>query len=187
MFECPFTPEELARYAAVTIDRCFDLRPGELLQVFYEPEHRPLVIALAEAAFSRGLRFEAAVRDPLILRAEVDHATEEVLGRLTPWRRAQQLARTEPGMAALYIDGQGEPDALAAADPARLAVRARHMGEELAEFYRRYAANLDTSGIVAYPTAAWAALAYPELPAADARRTLAQDLLSFCRIGAGDV
>ncbi len=186
MLDSPFTSAELARYAEVAIDRCFDLRPGELLLLNHEPEHRPLAVALAEAGFRRGLQVDAQVGDPLLQRAEIEHASEEVLGRLAPWRRARYLARTENGSALINISGQSEPEALAASDPARIALRYRRLAEQLPDLFERLNANLDTSLIIAYPTAAWARLAYPELAADAAQRALAEDLLSFCRIGAED-
>lgn len=186
MPDTPFAPDELARYAEVAIDRCFDLRPGELLLLNHEPEHRPLAIALAQAGFRRGLQVDAQVGDPLLQRAEVEHASDQVLGRLAPWRRVRFLARTENGSALIIISGQSEPEALSASDPARIALRYRRLAEQLPELFERLQANLDTSLIIAYPTAAWARLAYPELTADAAQRALAEDLLSFCRIGAED-
>jgi aminopeptidase len=186
MLPSPFTPDELQRYAAVAIDRCFDLRPGELLLLLHEPEHRPIAIALAEAAYRRGLRVDAQVTDLLLQRAEVDQASDETLGMLTPWRKARFLARTEPGTALISVDGQSDPDALAASDPARIALRYRRQTEQLPELFERLEANLDTSLIIAYPSLAWARRVYPELGADQAQRALAEDILSFCRIGPDD-
>src|SRR5215467_14869607 len=109
MLQSPFTPDELERYASIAIDRCFDLRPGELLLVNYEPEHRPLAVALAEAGYRRGLRVDSMVTDLLLQRAEVDNASQEMLGRMTPWRRDRFIARTEPGTALISVDGQSDP------------------------------------------------------------------------------
>jgi aminopeptidase len=186
MLDCPFTPDELARYAAVALDRCLDLRPGELLLLLSEPEHRPLTVALAEAAYRRGLRVDVQVTDPLLQRAEVDNATDDVIGRLTPWARARLIARTESGTALLGIDGESEPAALAASDPSRVALRRRRQVEQVPELFERFEANLDTSVLIAYPTLAWARLAYPELEGDAAQRALAEDLLAFCRIGPDD-
>src|SRR5215471_2684769 len=186
MSETPFTPDELARYAAVAIDGCLDLRRGELLVLIYEPEHRPLARALAEAAYRRGLRVDANMSDALMLRAELLHADESVLGDVTPWRKARMLARTEGDAAALFIDGDEDPDALDDTDPARMALQSRRFRERTVDVTERIAANRDQSLIIAYPTAAWARRAYPELAVDRAQRALAEDLLSFCRIGADD-
>jgi aminopeptidase len=186
MLDSPFTADELARYASVAIDRCFDLRPGDLLLLVYEPEHRPLAIALAEAAFRRGLRVDEMVTDPLMQRAEIDNASEEALGRLTPWRRARLIARTEPGTALIALDGQSEPDAMSGSDPARIALRYRRQTEQLPELFERLEANQDASLIIAYPTRAWARRAYPELERDASQRALAEDILDFCRIGPAD-
>jgi aminopeptidase len=186
MPDTPFTPDELARYAEVAIDRCLDLRPGELLQLTYQPAHRPLAIALARAAYRRGLRFDAYLDDPLVQRAEIDLASDEALGAVSPWDRDRMLARTSGEAAKLLIDGEDDPDALAGCDQRRMALRKRRRSERLAELYDRMTDNLDASLIIAYPTAAWARQVFPELPPEEAQRTLAEDLLSFCRIGAED-
>src|SRR5215467_4391495 len=186
MLQSPFTPDELERYASIAIDRCFDLRPGELLLVNYEPEHRPLAVALAEAAYRRGLSVDSMVTDLLLQRAEVDNASQEMLGRMTPWRRDRFIARTEPGTALISVDGQSDPDALANSDPERIALRYRRQAEELPELFERFEANLDTSLIIAYPSRAWARRVYPELEGGAAQRALAEDILSFCRIGPDD-
>ncbi|HEY7200741.1 MAG TPA: aminopeptidase [Candidatus Dormibacteraeota bacterium] len=186
MTETPFTPDELARYAGVALDRCLDLRRGELLVLVYEPEHRPLALALAEAAYRRGLRVDANMSDPLMLRAELLHADDAVLGEVPPWRTARMLARTEGNAAALFIDGDSDPHALDDTEPARMAAHARRYREQTAEVMRRIRENLDQSLIVAYPTMAWARQVYPDLAPDLAQRALAEDLLSFCRVGPDD-
>jgi aminopeptidase len=186
MLQSPFTPDELERYASIAIDRCFDLRPGELLLVNYEPEHRPLAVALAETAYRRGLSVDSMVTDLLLQRAEVDNASRDMLGRMTPWRRDRFIARTEPGKALISVDGQSDPEALASSDPERIALRYRRQAEELPELFERLEANLDTSLIIAYPSLAWARRVYPELDGGAAQRALAEDILSFCRIGPDD-
>src|SRR5438445_12271953 len=95
--ESPFTAEELARYARVTVGRCLDLRAGETVLMSYEPEHRPFAVAAARAAYERGLEVVSVVRDPLIELAEMELASEQALGAVQPWQRAQLLHRTEEG------------------------------------------------------------------------------------------
>jgi aminopeptidase len=181
----PFTADELTRFAEVALG-CLDLRAGELVLINCEHEHRPLVIALSEAAYRRGLRVDPLVLDPLVRRAELMLADERVLGSMPPWGVARSLGRTEPGTAMIFIDGQGEADPLGGCDPQRIALRARRTAEQLAELYERYARNLDASLVIAYPTRAWAARAYPELAPDAADRALAEDLLHFMRMGPED-
>ena len=56
MTEPTLPPEELARYADAIVDSCLHLAPGDLFLVRSAPEHRELVVALAEAAYRRGVR-----------------------------------------------------------------------------------------------------------------------------------
>lgn len=185
MLPTPFTADELTRFAEVALG-CLDLRPGELVQVNCEHEHRPLVVALAEAAYRRGLRVDPSVTDPLVRRAELTLAGEAVLGAMPPWAVARSLGRTEPGTALIHVDGQGVSDALDGCDPRRMALHARRVAEQRAEFFERFARNLDASLVIAYPTEAWSRRAYPELTPEAAQRALAGDLLHFMRIGPED-
>lgn len=182
----PFTADELARYADVAVVRCLDLRPGELLILNYEPEHRPLAIALAEVAYRRGLRVDLWPRDPLIDRAEVLLASDDVLGVMSEWTRLQHLARTADSTGVIFIDGDSEPAALEGTDAARQAARARRRSEQIKDAYERLEAGYEMSLILAYPTEAWAAIVYPDLDAAAAQRALAGDILAFSRLGPDD-
>jgi aminopeptidase len=168
------------------VGRCLDLRAGELLLIEYEPEHRELAVAIAAAAYGRGLRVNTRLRDPLFQRAELEHATEAVLGLVEPWDREWWLARTGQGAALVCIKGDGTPDALDGCDPARVALRSRRQHEAIADFYDRVRQRRDAFVILAYPTLAWASRAYPELASYTAQRTMAENLLSFCRIGPDD-
>jgi aminopeptidase len=182
----PFTDEELERYAEVIVGRCLDLDGGELLLIEYEPEHRPLAVALHRAGYRKGLRVAGRVRDPLLTRAELDHAHEDVLGSMEPWERDWSLARTAEGASLVRIRGDERPGVLDDVDPLRAGLRLRRTSEAVAELYRRVREHRDAFVIVAYPTRAWATRVFPELPPDEAHRALAEDLLSFSRIGAGD-
>lgn len=182
----PFTAEELTRYAEVTVGRCTDLRAGELLVIEYEPEHRPLMVAIAEEAYRHGLRVSSQVRDPLLIRAEVEHAAEPVLGVLEPWNESFNMARTGPGAGLISIKGEELPGVLDGCDPDRLARRARRQAAATGLLYDRVREGRDAFVIVAFPTVAWASRVYPDRPAALAQRALAEDLLVFCRIGPED-
>lgn len=184
--DTPFTKQELETYARVAIDYCLDLKGGDLLLIDYEPEHRPLVVALHEIAYGAGLRVSASLSDPLFLQAELEHASNATIGRVETWDRDRSLARTEEGAAQITLRGEEMPGVLDAFDPERAALRNRRTSELSAELYSRMRDHRDSFLILAYPTLAWASMVYPEMPQARAQRRLAEDLLDFCRIGRGD-
>jgi aminopeptidase len=182
----PFTPDELLRYARVTVGRCLDLRAGETVLISYEPEHRPFAVAAARAAYERGFHVATTVRDPLIQRAELELASPEVLGHLLPWERETLLERTRDGSALLHVIGESALGVLDGVDPARTSLRMRRIRDAVPELARRMAEGKDSFVIVGYPTKAWARKVYPDLPVDEALRALAGDLLRFCRIGPDD-
>lgn len=184
--ESPFTAEELARYARVTVARCFDLRAGENVLISYEPEHRPFAVAAARAAFERGLEVATIVRDPLIELAEMELASEQALGAVQPWQRGQILHRTEEGSALLYVIGESAPGLLDGIDPRRMQRKLQRAMEAVPELPGRMAEEKDSFVIVGYPTRAWARRVFPDREPGQALRALADDLLSFARIGPDD-
>src|ERR687887_227943 len=183
--ESPFTADELTRYADAIIG-CLDVRVGDLLVLTYELEHQPLAVAIAETAYRQGLRVDGQVRDLRLTRAEIDHASDAVLGAVERWTRDRALARTEPGTVLVQLTGETDPDVLDGCDPERVALRLRRTSEAMAELYTRIGKRRDAFLIAGYPARAWATRAYPDRSPEDAQRALAEDLLRFCRIGPED-
>ncbi|MBO0704912.1 MAG: aminopeptidase [Candidatus Dormibacteraeota bacterium] len=181
----PFTAGELSRYAEAIIG-CLDVRVGDLLVLTYEMEHQPLAVAIAETAYRQGLRVDGMVRDLRLTRAEIDHASDAVLGSVERWTRDRALARTEPGTVLVQLTGETDPDVLDGCDPERVALRLRRTSEAMAELYTRIGKRRDAFLIAGYPARAWAMRAYPDRSPEDAQRALAEDLLRFCRIGPED-
>ncbi|HEX4215153.1 MAG TPA: aminopeptidase [Candidatus Dormibacteraeota bacterium] len=182
----PFTPEELTRYGEIAVGACLDLRRGDRVLISYEHEHRPLAVAIAEAAFRRGLIVDTHVHDPLIRRAEIELAPDETLGAFTPWGRGRFLARTEEDTVGIYIRGESLPGILDGCDPKRVRRQVQRQAAEVPELFERVRAKRDSFLILGYPTRAWAERVYPELAGENAVRRLAEDLLGFCRIGPED-
>jgi aminopeptidase len=176
-------PDELRRYADAIVKASLGISHGDLLVVQGEPEHRELVVAVAEAGYRAGAQIvEVTYADPLVTRARLRHGRDDALGVVTPWalRRLRELVKpygaratitgvSEPG----YLDGI--PSKRIATDIARAAARTR--------FFQR--ANLDLRARwtgAAWPTDFWAGQVYPDLPALEGKRRLAADFLWFCRL-----
>jgi len=176
-------PESLARYADAIVKTSLALGKGDTLVVQGEPEHRELLVAIAESAYRAGARYvDVVTADPLVMRARLEHGSDEALGAVPPWslRRMRELAGPRGALAA--ITGQGRAGYLDGIPHERIAVDYARAAKATA-FLRR--AQLDMRArwtIAGWPTAYWAGQVYPELPTEQAERRLAQDLLRFCRL-----
>ena len=176
-------PASLARYADAIVRASLGIEKGDTLVVDGEPEHRELLVAIAESAYRAGARFvDVVTGDPLVMRARLRHASDDAIGALSPWalRRFREVAR--PNGALAHIAGEGEAGYLDGVSPARIAAdyaaRAKQLG-----FLRRAQLNMEARWIIAgWPTDHWAGQVYPELEPLKAKRRLARDLVRFCRL-----
>jgi aminopeptidase len=176
-------PASLARYADAIVRASLGIEKGDTLVVDGEPEHRELLVAIAESAYRAGARFvDVVTGDPLVMRARLRHASDDAIGALSPWalRRFREVAR--PNGALAHIAGEGEAGYLDGVSPARLAAdyaaRAKQLG-----FLRRAQLNMEARWIIAgWPTDHWAGQVYPGVEPLKAKRRLARDLLRFCRL-----
>jgi aminopeptidase len=176
-------PASLARYADAIVRASLGIEKGDTLVVDGEPEHRELLVAIAESAYRAGARFvDVVTGDPLVMRARLRHGSDDAIGAMSPWalRRFREVAR--PNGALAHIAGEGEAGYLDGLSPARLAAdysaRAKQLG-----FLRRAQLNMEARWIIAgWPTDHWAGQVYPELEPLKAKRRLARDLVRFCRL-----
>jgi aminopeptidase len=180
-------PESLARYADAIVRASLGIEKGDTLVVQGEPEHRALLVAVAESAYRAGAQFvDVVTADPLVMRARLLYGREETLGALSPWvlRRLREASR--PSGALAYITGEGETGYLDGVPPKRLATdyskRAKQLG-----FVRRAQLNMRSRWVIAgWPTDHWAGQVYPKLEPLKAKRRLAADLVRFCRLEDAD-
>ncbi|HEY4238026.1 MAG TPA: aminopeptidase [Gaiellaceae bacterium] len=176
-------PASLARYGDAIVRASLGIENGDTLVVDGEPEHRELLVAIAESAYRAGARFvDVVTGDPLVMRARLRHGSDDAIGAMSPWalRRFREVAR--PNGALAHITGEGEAGYLDGVPPARLAAdysaRAKQLG-----FLRRAQLNMEARWIIAgWPTDHWAGQVYPDLEPLKAKRRLARDLVRFCRL-----
>ena len=177
----------LARYADAIVKTSLGVGKGDTLVVQGEPEHRELLVAVAESAYRAGARWvESITGDPLVLRARIAYGSDAALGSLTPWaqRRFRELAGPRGAFAAIV--GDGEAGYLDGLPPKRIATDFERISRATASIRK---ARLDMTArwtIAAWPTNHWASQVYPKLPVEKAKRKLALDLLRFCRLADED-
>jgi len=175
------------RYARAIVGDALGIGDGDVLAVHGEPEHRELMVALAEEGYRAGAAYvDAATFDPRVRRARVLHAGLDTLGDVPRWhdQRMRSLLRRNAGI--VTIHGPAEPDLTAAAPPERVALEHSRTLPGQRPYLRALAAGKARFCVVAWPNEAWAVHVYPELDRAAALAALERDVLSFARIAPSD-
>src|SRR5581483_11333426 len=170
----PLLPaESLARYADAIVGASLGIEEGDTLVVQGEPEHREVLVAVAESAYRAGARFvDVVTADPLVMRARLVYGADQAIGALSPWarRRLRELAGPRGALAA--ITGEGEARYLDGVPPERITTDYSRLAKQTA-FLRRAQLNLRARWtIAAWPTDHWADQVYPELELLEAKRRL---------------
>ena len=177
-------PDELGRYAELIVRGCIAFRRGDTLVEMVSLGHRELAVAIAESAYRAGaLAVDVVYDDNRVYAAKIQHAAPGALGHQTSWKQAQARAFGEESVAIVQVMGEYELDVVADLAPERVAADNSRRNPQFARIRRESRLR---GTICAWPTDAWATRVFPGLDAAKARRKLAQELLSFCRIGPGD-
>lgn len=182
----PMSEAELVRYAEMIAKGCVALRRGDVVVLRPSLGHRELAVALTGACYRGGAAaVDVEYEDPRVEAARILHGSAEALRTRAPWRDAQTRALGEERVALIQFHGEYETDVTSALPPERVVEAARRWraGGTLARI-RREARLRGT--ICAWPTEEWARRVFPGLTPEKAARKLAQDLLSFCRIGPDD-
>ena len=175
------------RYANAIVDVGLALGRGDDLLVTCQPYHREFAVAVVEAGYRAGARsVDVDYIDPLVRAAYLRSAPDKAIGHVSPWRASRIRASKKAGTATLFVAGEGEPGAYEGIDGRRMADDLTRSQERFADVRRAARLGKRRWAIVAWPTAAWAKSVYPELDDEAAARRLAQDLLSFCRLGRDD-
>jgi aminopeptidase len=180
-------PESLARYADAIVRASLGIGKGDTLVVQGEPEHRELLVAVAESAYRAGAEFvDVVTADPLVMRAKLLHGSDDAIGALSPWSRRRLREVAGPRGALAAITGEGEAGYLDGIPPERIATDYSRLAQKTA-FLRRAQLNMRARWTIAgWPTDHWAGQVYPELEQLVAKRRLAGDLLRFCRLADED-
>jgi aminopeptidase len=181
------TPAARERYADALVLYCLGLAEGDTLFVHAHPAHRELVVALAESAYRAGAGLvEIRYADPLVQAARVRYGSDEILGPSPDWSRRMLREHLKPTSAIVHVMGEGETGVFDDLPPARVAEDTMRPLRKLVWYVRAVKADKRRWAAIAWPTAYWAGVVYPELDEDAAKRKLADDLLWFCRLGPDD-
>ena len=187
MNDALLSPEALSRYADAIVRACLGIEKGDTFVVQGEPEHRQLLVAVAESAYRAGARFvDVATSDPLVMRALLLHGSDDAIGAMSPWSRRRLRELAGPRGALAQITGEGEAGYLDGVPPERIAADYSRRAKQTTVL-RRAQLNMRARWVIAgWPTNHWAGQVYPDLEPLKAKRRLAEDLLRFCRLAEGD-
>jgi aminopeptidase len=180
------TPEELRRYAEAIVLDCLVMAEGETLYIEAEPAHRELVVAVAEVAHRRGIDVDCLYADPLLRRARIEHGPDEHLGRVPDWLLRRRRSAVGPHAGFLGIGGSELPDAFGGLAPERIGADVAGRLKAQRPFSKALLENRLRWSLCVWPTDRWADQVYPELPPAEGKRRLLEDILYFCRLAPDD-
>jgi aminopeptidase len=182
----PMTPDELQRYADMVVRGCVAFRRGDELLIRTIFPHRDFAVALTEAAYRAGARaVDVEYEDNRVYAAGIRNASKAALGRRASWQSQQTRALGREDVAVVFTYGEFENDVLSALPPDRVAeaTKAALAGSPMPRFRREGRLR---GTICCWPTEEWAARIFPGMETKRAMRTLARDLLWFCRLGPDD-
>ena len=175
------------RYAEAIVKTSLGFEKGDTLVILAEPEHRELVVAVAEAGYRAGAKFvDVLDADPLLMRARLKYGSDEALGAISPWAKRRFRELSGPRGSFVAIAGTGEQGYLDDIRPKRLATDVERRSRQLAFFQRAQLSMAAPWTIAGWPTDLWAGKVYPELELRKAKQRLVADLLSFCRLTDAD-
>jgi len=142
-----------ARYAELAVRVGANVQPGQKLVLAGEPEHAPLLRALAEAGWRAGAGdVECVYADEHVRRLHAIHAPAELLDRTPGWIEAAALGRERAASVLTY--GDSDPDLFADVDPGRAALATPRRLQEIVNDQTARLAVAWT--VIACPTEGWA-------------------------------
>jgi aminopeptidase len=176
-------PAELRRYADAIVKAALAVRKGDTLVVEAAPAHREIAVECVASGYRAGADLvELRYVEPLAARARLLYGRDSALGVVPPWAKRRMQELSKPTGARLSFMGESEPGFLDEVPLDRLLLDHARTAAQTKAFAR---ANLDLRARWAgagWPTDYWATKVYPDLPALEAKRKLARDILWFCRL-----
>jgi len=171
--------ETLERYAELVVGLGANVQEGQIVEVRADLGKRPLVHALARAAYRRGAKFvDVGWSDQELRRIRIQEARDDV-DFAPPWSRRRVLELGELRCARIGVSPSHTPGAYDDLDPARVAAEPFPFLPE----YKRLIDDASTNWTgIAFPDPEWAAVVHPELEPDEALATLWEELRRVCRL-----
>lgn len=179
-------PERIDRLAEVAVRIGLGLQPGQDLILTAPITAVPLVRRIVEHAYRAG----AGLVTPLYVDADTTlaryrHAAAASFDRATGWLFEAQAVAMDAGAARLAVLGD-DPTMLAGEEPGKVDRAARAHAAAAAPVMGRVARFETNWTVLAYPSAAWAKLVFPDLHEDAAVATLAGAIFAASRVDGPD-
>jgi aminopeptidase len=176
--------QTLDRLAELAIGFGANVQPGQIVAINGEPGKEQIVRALAGSAYRRGAKFvDVAWFDPWVKRARIQNAPDDTLDFVPPWYGERVLALGEHHAARIAIAGPTAPGLLEDLDPVRAG---RDRLPQLKESGTVVNDRTTNWSIIPFPTPAWAALVFPDLPPQEALERLEEQIVHVLRLDTED-
>lgn len=159
--------ENLKKYATLIIDGGVQIKPEQTLVIEINVDQQELAHLLVKIAYERGAR-EVIVKwkDDVVQSEFLQFAADECLQEIPHSTEAEVqewLAKSVSRIAVV----SGDPDALAAADPERVALYQSALGKARRPLMQATQANQVSWTVVAAAGKEWAAKVFPDLPSSE--------------------
>jgi aminopeptidase len=172
------------RFADLAVGFGANVQPGQIVAVACEPGKEYLTRAIAARAYRAGARFvDVQWFDPWVKRARIEHAPDDTLEFVPDWIGKRILALGEQRCARIGLTGPSAPGLLDDLDPVRAGRDRLPAVKESGKVVNDRTTNWS---VLPCPTAAWAALMFPELPADEALAVLEQHVVHVLRLDEDD-
>jgi aminopeptidase len=161
-----------------------NVQEGQIVVVQAEIGLEEQARATAEAAYKRGAKFvDVAYFDPYVKRARIENAHPDTLGFVPPWYGERVLEHAAQNGARISMLSVTAPNLMDGLDKSLL-------GKDTLPRVKETLTVIDERSTnwcyVPAPHPAWAALVYPDLPAAEAYEQLWRELGHVLRLDAPD-
>lgn len=175
-------PDMLDRLAQVAVRVGLNLQPGQDLVLTANTAALPLVRRIAAAAYAAGAGIVTPLlTDDAVTLARYDQGSDAGFDRAPDWLYRGMAEAFANGAARMAIVGD-DPMLLATQDPARVA-RANRANSTAYKPALEKIAGFDINWtLCAFPTPAWAALVFPDLPPDQAVAALGRAIATASRL-----
>jgi aminopeptidase len=147
--------DRLDRYAELVVRIGANVQPGQLVDVFGDVEHAPVLRAVVRAAYRAGARYvDVRYLDQHVRRALIEHAADDVLSWTPPWLLQRERTIGDENAAIIALTGDAEPELLADLPGERVGkARMLQLAEEAT---RQVNERLNNWVVVGVPNEGWA-------------------------------
>ena len=176
----------LHQYAEVIVKVGLNLQPRQRLLIYAPLPGAPLVHQVAACAYQNGARLvDVLYYDETLTLTRFQHGPRDTFDEVSPWRARASLEYAQQGDAVLSIAGQ-DPDLLKSQDPELIKRYTLASNKMLHPYAEEVARDSHNWVIASYPSAAWAAKVFPNLPVEARQDRLWEAIFKACRIDQPD-